>query len=56
MSAPALIKREDLERIFAAAKATDYPVRIEIEPGTRKVVIIPAKPVESTGANPWDDA
>lgn len=54
MTAPAVIKQADLERIFRAAKAADTPVRVEVEPGG-KVVIIPIRPGVVPEPNPWDD-
>lgn len=54
MTAPAVIRQADLERILRAAKAADTPVRVELEP-TGKVVIIPIRPGIAPEPNPWDD-
>ncbi len=54
MTAAAVIKQADLERILKAAKAAETPVRVEVEPGG-KVVIIPIRPGIVPAPNLWDD-
>jgi hypothetical protein len=55
MTARAVIRERDLERIFRAAKKADVSVRVEVEPAG-KVVIIPMRPGAASDApNPWDE-
>lgn len=55
MTRPAAIRQPDLERIFRASKATDYPVRVDLYPDG-KIVILPARPGDSDRqGNPWDE-
>jgi len=54
MSAPAIIRQEDLTRILKASKAAACPVSITIEPNG-KIVILPISAETAPTANPWDE-
>jgi len=54
MSAPAIIRQDDLTRILKASKAAACPVSITIEPGGN-IVILPISAETAPTANPWDE-
>lgn len=52
MSAPALFKQADLERILRAAEKVGVPVRIEIEAG--RMLVVPIDSKAPVGGNSFD--
>ena len=53
MSARALIKQADLDRVLRVAAKVGIPVRIEIEPG--RIIVTTGAGVVPAGANSLDD-